>query len=265
MAKSKKNEPEKELTPQEAALEAERRIEEALAKRSKEFSRSFENRTLISIAMDTSGSMHASGAIEQAKGGMEDLIKGILAEDLLRLSVELHFSVFAERAATVRKFGPVDDSSAKSLFAELPYVGGGTSIANAAQHLMDEVESHQRDLRQAGQNIRFSIAFLLTDGLDFDTEGLKKAGARIRSAEAKGGFRFIPIGVNNADLKQLGLLAPEPLMLCSVNDFRNFFRWLIPMSRGFSQSQIGEKIPVPDFEKSDDNPEGWAQRYGKMG
>jgi uncharacterized protein YegL len=264
MAKSKKNEPEKELSPHEAALEAERRIEEALAKRSKEFSRSFENRTLISIAMDTSGSMHASGAIEQAKGGMDNLIKSILAEDLLRLSVELHFSVFAETAATVRKFGPIDDSSAKSLFAELPNVGGGTAIANAAQHLMDEVESHQRDLRQAGQNIRFSIAFLITDGLDFDTEGLKKAGARIRSAEAKGGFRFIPIGVDNADLKQLGLLAPEPLRLSSTN-FRNFFRWLIPMSRGFSQSQIGEKIAVPDFVKSEENPDGWAERYGSMG
>jgi len=265
VAKSKKTESENELSLQEAALEAERRFEENLKQRRKETIRSAESKTLIGISLDVSGSMYASGAVAEAQKGLDDLLKGVEAEELLRLSVELHIDVFAESAKPVRKFGPINGCSAKSIFAELPYVGGGTNIANAAQHLMDEVEQHQKLLRQEGQNIRYSAVFLITDGYDSQSDALKAAGQRIRSAEAKGSFRFIPIGVENADLNQLALLAPEPLRLAGITDFSNFFRWLIPFSRGLSQSQMGEKIPMPDLIKSETNKDGWAERYGSIG
>ena len=264
MTKPKNNPPEDMMDRKKAAIEAERRIEEAM-KRGKAGARSAEIKTLIGISLDISGSMYASGAVAEAQKGLDDLLKGVEAEELLKLTVELHISVFAGSAKTVRKFGPVNGCSAKSVFAELPQVDGGTNIANAAQHIMDEVDQHQKLLREEGQNIRYTAVFLITDGYDDQSEALKAAGQRIKSAESKGSFRFIPIGVENADHKQLALLAPEPLRLAGITDFSNFFRWLIPFSRGLSQSQIGEKIPMPDLVKSSKNPDGWAERYGSIG
>lgn len=263
MAKAKKNEAEMELSPQEAALDAERRFEEALKKR-KGINRSAENKTLISIELDVSGSMYASGAVEEAKSGLDELIKGVLGEDLLALSIELRVGVFGEMAKTARNFGPIDGCSSKSIFAELPDVGGGTSIATAAEHLMNEIDNHRVALRREGQNIRFALAFLFTDGQDCDSDGLKKASERIRRSEAAGGFRFFAIGVERADLKQLGLLSAEPVRLSNM-DFSSFFRWLLPVSRALSQSQIGEQVSMPNPLKSDDNPNGWAEKYGTIG
>ena len=264
MAKAKKNEPEAEISPQEAALDAERRFEEAL-KRRKGTNRSAETKTLISIELDVSGSMYASGALEEAKAGLDELVKGIEQEELLKLSVELRVGVFAEKAKTARTFGPIDGCSSKSIFEALPDVGGGTSIATSAEHLMDEIENHQDALRREGQNIRFALAFLFTDGQDFDSDGLKKASERIRRCEAKGGFRFFPIGVENADLKQLGILSAEPVRLSTIRDFTAFFRWLLPVSRALSQSQVGEKVSMPNPLKTDENPNGWAEKYGSIG
>jgi hypothetical protein len=102
--------------------------------------RSAEMKTLIKLVLDTSASMYASGAIGEAKDGLERLCQAISTEDLLKLSVELSVDVFADDATTARPFGPVEGFSAKAFLAELPQVGFGTRIGNAALHSVGDVE-----------------------------------------------------------------------------------------------------------------------------
>ena len=242
----------------------EKRFEEARASRRSETRRSGEPKSLVSIELDVSGSMLASGAIRAAKTGLKRLIQDILKDDLLQLTVELRVGVFAGDGKTALEFGPVD-RFAEDVLSQLHDVGDGTRIGPAAIRAIEDVERHRTSLRQQGQDIRYAMAFLFTDGEDLADTELTEASRRILELERKGGFRFVAIGVEQANMKQLAKLAPEPLKLAAIDDFSNFFQWLRVVTRSLSMSQPGAKISAPDPEKSESNPTGWSKRYTEFG
>ena len=223
-----------------------------------------EPKLLIKNIVDVSGSMHASGALDQARAGVTQFVENSGADEVIKYSLEYSLDVFAERVATVRPYGPITGWSPGGALAELPDVGNGTRIGDAVLHALDDMEGHRARLREQGMSLRYAMIFLFTDGEDPAAARLDEAARRIRALEERD-FRFFAIGVEGADMSQLARLAPEPVRLATVSDFTNFFRWLLVTSRRVSASRPGEPISAPDPFKSERNPEGWAEKWTMIG
>jgi uncharacterized protein YegL len=96
--------------------------------------------------------------------------------------------------------------------------------------------------------------FLIIDGSP--TDDVTAATSAIRDGEGRNHFSFYAVGVEGADMSQLGgmTVPSRPPQKLRGMSFRELFVWLSNSLGGVARSQPGEKVPLANPA----SPEGWA-------
>ena len=92
---------------------------------------------------------------------------------------------------------------------------------------------------------------------------VETAARRVKELEAAGGFTFLPVGIQDADLERLAVFSARrrPLRLKGQR-FAELFNWLFRSVRDLSRSQPGDSLRLPPALHSAANPAGWAELDG---
>jgi uncharacterized protein YegL len=143
--------------------------------------------------------------------------------------------------------------------------GGGTALGEAVNRSLDLVVGRQAEAKEAGIPVRHSFVLVLTDGADNSgrPDLVETAARRVKELEAAGGFTFLPVGIQDADLERLAVFSARrrPLRLKGQR-FAELFNWLYRSVRDLSRSQPGDSLRLPPALHSAANPAGWAELDG---
>ena len=130
-------------------------------------------------------------------------------------------------------------------------------MGEAILKAMDMVEARKQTYKDNGTDYYRPWLFLITDGAPTDMEPgdarWNEVTGRIRSGEDEARFTFFTVGVEPADMKTLGQLAPPnrvPIQL-RPGKFKEMFQWLSASQRKVSASKVGEQVAL-------DSPMGWG-------
>lgn len=107
--------------------------------------------------------------------------------------------------------------------------GSGTALGEAVNRSLDLVVQRQAEAKEAGIPVRHSFVLVLTDGADNASRPgqVETAGRRVKELESAGGFTFLPVGIQDADLERLAVYSGRrrPLRLRGLR-FDALFNWL---------------------------------------
>jgi uncharacterized protein YegL len=197
--------------------------------------------------------------LDELKSAMPRFQAECAADSLLRLQLEVASVTFCGEVSRT-PFRAIADWTPPALEA-----GGGTALGQALLTAVDLVAQRQQELKELGVPVRHVFVLAITDGADnSDRPELPgQAARRIQELEAAGGFSFLPVGVQDADLERLAIYTRkrEPLRLKGLR-FAQLFNWLRRSIVSASRSRPGDGIRLPSPLHNDSNPDGWAELRG---
>jgi uncharacterized protein YegL len=181
------------------------------------------NRTLITLLLDTSDSMRASGGIQQLNQALPGLGTALVGNPSIARSGEIAVITFGRDGVQVRNpaatkafdpghpFVPVREFNPARLEA-----GGVTPMTEAIRTGLRVLSDYKTDLRQKGISMAYRpLMFVVTDGYPTDTSGSLSDDYRsllpaLRERERLKQLLFYAIGVDGANERILMELAPTP-------------------------------------------------------
>jgi uncharacterized protein YegL len=94
--------------------------------------------------------------------------------------------------------------------------------------------------------------FLITDGIP--TDDVSVASRAIKQAEASKSLSFFGVGVDTADMVELGKFSSRPPLHLNGLSFPQMFLWLSSSLKSISRSTPGQAVPLANPT----GPGGWA-------
>lgn len=200
-----------------------------------------EQRCACSLVLDNSYSMHGT-KIDQLNRAIVDF-QNSLSRDLLALKrVEISVVTFGP-VRVAQPFTTVDRLAMPALVAD-----NDTPMGEAVTTALKLIEDRKASYRQAGVPYFRPWMFLLTDGIP--TDDISAACRAVQRAEASKSLAFFGVGVDTADMAQLGKFSSRPPMHLNGLDFGPMFQWLSASLKAISRSVPGQNVPLP--------PPGWG-------
>ena len=207
-------------------------------------SENFEQRCLCLLLLDTSGSM-SGGKISEFNSGMQQFQSELAQDRLASKRVEVAVVTFGSGVTEVTPF-----TEARAFVAPHLVADGWTPMGEAVEHGLELLRRRKDGLRADGIPMYRPWVFLITDGAP--TDAWDEARRQVEEGELSSSFAFFCVGVQGADQAMLGDLSVRaPLMLKGLA-FRELFLWLSASMKSVSQSQPGDKVPLP-------SPAGWTE------
>ena len=215
-----------------------------------EFAGNPEARCSIVLILDVSGSMGGLKiqTVNQALVKFGEIIK---EDTVTALRADVAIIEFDHEARVVQDFTNGTDFEPPTLA-----VKGGTNYSKAVNLALDITEARKQSYRDGGIAYYRSLAYFLTDGYpehDNDAD-LAKAKARLAELEQSNSVAFFCFGIGSpdlpADMSELAKLAPrEPKELTNMEQLEGSIEWLSRSVAAISQSQVGDRIrlPEPDY------------------
>lgn len=174
----------------------------------------------IYFLIDISESM-VGDPIEQVEAGIAEIIKELRTDPYALETVYISIIVFAGRAQKITSLMEL----ANFYSPKLP-VGGGTSLGNAMNFLMNDIDSSIRKTTLEEKGDWKPIIFLFTDGnpTDYVDDAFQRWNNKYRNST---NLIAVSIG-NNIDTNILGRITDNVLRLNKTDDnsFKAFFRWI---------------------------------------
>jgi len=174
----------------------------------------------IYFLIDISESM-VGDPIEQVEAGMASIIKELRTDPYALETVYVSIIVFAGRA---QKISPLVELY--NFYPPKLPVGGGTSLGNAMNFLMNDIDTTIKKTTLEEKGDWKPIIFLFTDGnpTDYVDDAFQRWNNKYRNSTS---LIAISIG-NNIDTKILGRITDNVLRLNKTDDdsFKAFFRWI---------------------------------------
>lgn len=203
-----------------------------------EFVENPENRCPVILLLDTSNSMSGE-PIQELSRGVEVFKQDILKDSKAALSVEVAIVAFGP-VRLVQDFVTIDQLTLPKLVAD-----GLTPIGEAINYGLSMLESRKEVYKESGIQYYRPWVFLITDGAP--TDDWKAAAEKIRVGEGSRKFSFFAVGVEGADMRTLGQIAPSdrPPLLLKGLDFSPMFVWLSASMKRVSSSKVGEALALP--------------------
>ncbi len=212
-------------------------------------------RLLIYFLLDVSESMVGEPIIEIQKG-IESIIENLRHDPYAFETVYVSSITFAGKAKKM-----VSLTELFKFKTPVIPIGGGTSLGNALNYLMDDLESSIQKTSLEFKGDWKPIVFLFTDGTPTDNpeNAFNRWNKYYRS---KAGIVAVSIG-ENVDTRMLGKVSDNVLRLRDTdsNSFKDFFKWITASIKTssvsvteFSKDEL--KLPRPDqvkLEKIDTN------------
>ena len=128
-----------------------------------------QNRRVINLVIDVSGSMNEEQKLLKAKKAVQDMVNMLGSRDTLSLMV------FSTKFAWVKQSVKMDEKGRKEMTAEI-----GSRIAQGETVRYDSVLEAYRQLQNGSQADRITAVVVLTDGEDNNS----KLGSRVRQNAA---------------------------------------------------------------------------------
>lgn len=199
------------------------------------------------LLLDTSGSM-GGNPIDELNAGLRELKTSLTDDPLAALRVEIAIITFGGSPVLAQDFVTASEFSPPQLSA-----GGGTPMGAAMQMALDQLEQRKLTYKAAGISYYRPWVFLITDGSP--TDEWQRAAQNVQRAENAKQAMFFLVGVEGADMNQLGQMAPQqrlPIKLRGLA-FRELFQWLSASLTQVSHSKaVGDQVALAA-------PTGWAQ------
>ena len=198
------------------------------------------------LLLDTSGSM-AGKPIDQLNAGLLAFRDSLQEDKLASLRVEIAIITFGNQAKISQDFITADQ------FNPLPQSASGSTPMGAAINLgLDLLEKRKQLYKAAGTTYFRPWILLVTDGEP--TDEWQAAAQRIHQSESRKGVAFFAVGVEDANMNKLTLIAPKerPPKPLSGLDFKSLFLWLSKSLTNVSHSKVGDQVPLEPID-------GWAK------
>ena len=197
------------------------------------------------LLLDNSYSMHGA-KIDQLNRGVQAL-QHDLSSDLVALKrVEIAVVTFGP-VKVAQPFTTADRLSMPTLVAD-----NDTPMGEAIMTGLKLLEDRKKDYRQAGVPYFRPWMFLVTDGAP--TDDVTAARHAVKQAEANKLVSFFAIGVDTADMKELGKISVRPALHLNGLAFQQMFLWLSSSLKSVSRSTPGQSVPLANPAASG----GWA-------
>ncbi|MBX7223050.1 MAG: VWA domain-containing protein [Blastocatellia bacterium] len=211
-----------------------------------EFAENPEPRCPCVLLLDTSGSMQGP-ALDALNQGLVAFRDSLNQDALARMRVEVAIVTFDSHIKVACDFVTADQFEPPQLTAQ-----GLTLTGSAILKALDVVQARKATYRANGIAYYRPWVFLITDGQPQGEpdDMLEKAKIRLHQEEADKKVAFFAVGVEDADMQQLGqLVVRTPLKLKGLN-FRELFTWLSVSMQRVSHSRPDEQVALP--------PPGWG-------
>lgn len=212
-----------------------------------EFAENPEPRCPCVLLLDNSGSMQGE-PINALNDGLRIFKHELERDNLAKKRVEVAIITFNSEVEVVQDFVTADEFEPPSLTAQ-----GLTQMGGAILQALDLLEVRKAMYRANGVAYYRPWIFLITDG---ESQGepdtvVEQAQERIKDDETNKRVAFFAVGVEEANMMQLGqIVVRQPLKLKGLN-FKELFIWLSASMQQLSQSaQLEEQMPLP--------PADWA-------
>ena len=207
-----------------------------------------DERALLVLVLDCSGSMQEESKIE------------LLNEGLKALAADLKADPIAARCGRVLVISFGGDSNVEIMgdwtdamdFTPPQLLAGGlTPLGAAMRCALDEVESQKTQMRTAGVSYKRPIVMLLSDGEP--TDDWRQIAAECKSAETAHKVNIMAIGIGDkANKETLGHFSNKGALSLSGLKFKELFVWLSRSIRALSRAPAGGTVQL--------NPvDTWAQ------
>jgi uncharacterized protein YegL len=199
--------------------------------------RSNKNRQLITLVVDTSGSMAQNGAIEQLNLALRTWRTELQRDDHLMQAGEISLITFGRdhiRAVdpsgrsmgqAAEPFVPISQFNPPTLEA-----GGVTPMVEALQYALQVIATRKEALRSSGIGLAFRpLLHLITDGVPTDDQGQltdrwRDLAPVLRAQERDRHLAIFALGVRGHDENVLRGLAPESSYHLDGLDFGQVMR-----------------------------------------
>lgn len=210
-------------------------------------------RISVCFVLDCSDSMEmvqsgeSRSALQALNGGLDTLVAEISKDVLAKRRVELSFIPYGTDVAAPTPFSTVDNI----VLPELSPMGI-TNTGKALTVALDEIDARKKIYRTNGVSYYQPMLFLISDGLSMDS--LTSPSERIKELENKRKLSFFSIGVEGADMEQLGSIGTRKALGLKGLKFDELFEWISQSTGAVSQSSVDSSDKVAVVPPSSD----WA-------
>lgn len=244
-----------------------------------EKAQNYEQKCLCVIVLDTSGSMNevvddtnavdtgqrrvidgkeysiVSGGIsrlDKLQEGMEAFYADIEANDRTSQKLEIAVLSFNDEVSLIQSPALIEDCPPLRLEAR-----GMTNMSDAMEAAMDLVESRKCWYRTTRQPYYRPWIVLITDGEPNEGQDISSLAQTIKQEVGLKHFEFLPIGVDNANMKILGQLSANiPALPLAGTKFSHFFKWLSASMSAIVDTKAGTSVNLTQ------GAETWLSQLG---
>lgn len=199
------------------------------------------------LLLDTSGSMNISGKIDDLNSGIKTFKEEIEKDDLARKRIDLAVVAFGQSVQVVSGFKSIEEFEPEVLVAD-----GLTPMGSAIKKAVEMLEARKDEYKKEGIDYYRPWIFMITDGEPTDMKEGDELWSEtlnaVHSGEKEGKFLFFTVGVDEADMETLKMIAPpnRPPIKLKENHFNEMFIWLSRSQAKVSASKVGEQVVLED-------------------
>ena len=191
--------------------------------------------------------MPVATSIDQLNNGVAAFQTDVSRDMVALKRIEIAVVTFGP-VTVAQPFTTVDRLAMPPLVADNDTPMGGA--VTAALKLLDD---RKKDYRAAGVPYFRPWMFLVTDGLP--TDDISAASRAVKQAEASKALSFFGVGVDTADMVELGKFSTRPPLHLNGLSFPQMFLWLSSSLKSISRSTPGQAVPLANPTAG---PGAWA-------
>lgn len=188
------------------------------------------------LVLDNSYSMHGA-KIDQLNNGVA-AFQNDVSRDLVALKrIEVAVVKLGPFVDVAQPFTTVDRLAMQPLVAD-----SDTPLGEAVMTGLKLLEDRKKDYRAAGVPYFRPWMFVVTDGIP--TDDISAACRAVKQAEASKSLSFFGVGVDTADMIELGKFSSRPPLHLNGLEFGKMFEWLSHSLKSISRSTPGQAVPL---------------------
>ena len=204
-----------------------------------EAAQNYEQKCLVVLVLDVSGSMTLENRIGELNKGLQEFYDDISNDETTSQRLEISIITFNHIVKTIQEPALVDKFEMPTLTAT-----GSTAMVTAVNEAIEKVAARKKWYKETGQAYYRPWIILMTDGEPDDDQDVNGLATRISQDTANKRYQFLPIGVGDANMIVLQKIGNGKAMMLQGTKFMSFFQWLSASMSTITSSQEGETIDI---------------------
>ncbi len=205
-----------------------------------EAAQNYEQKCLVVLVLDVSGSMNLEDRIGEMNKGLQEFYNDITDDETASQRLEISVITFNHEVKTILEPSLVTNFQMPTLTAR-----GTTAMVTAVNEAIDKVEARKKWYKDTGQAYYRPWIVLMTDGEPDEDQDVDGLAARIKQETEGKHFQFMPIGVGDANMSILAKIQGSlPALKLEGTKFMSFFQWLSASMSTIANAREGDTVDV---------------------